>query len=147
MTSNHKKNHLNAYVWFLPLAFLSSPICCRIVRSPISDLLSQKELPEQTLQHDDACNVESRSTVSRTSFISCSVLSCCLHTIWSYKVCRIKCLHRPAWRITLIHWKMEFLILGLRILNLLKFGKLQRLEKGHTKKSLTCGRKMVSLGI
>ncbi|KAG4966603.1 hypothetical protein JHK85_041578 [Glycine max] len=41
---------------------LSDEICKRIVRSPISDLLSQKELPEQTLQHDDACNVESRST-------------------------------------------------------------------------------------
>ncbi|KAG4955197.1 hypothetical protein JHK87_040791 [Glycine soja] len=41
---------------------LSDEICKRIVRSPISDLLSHKELPEQTLQHDDACNVESRST-------------------------------------------------------------------------------------
>ncbi|KAH1204268.1 tRNA (adenine(58)-N(1))-methyltransferase non-catalytic subunit trm6 [Glycine max] len=40
---------------------LSDEICKRIVRSPISDLLSQKESPEQTLQPDDACNVESQS--------------------------------------------------------------------------------------
>ncbi|TKY57638.1 tRNA (adenine(58)-N(1))-methyltransferase non-catalytic subunit trm6 [Spatholobus suberectus] len=40
---------------------LSDEICKRIVRSPISDLLSQKESPEQIVQHDDVCNVESQS--------------------------------------------------------------------------------------
>ncbi|KAK7280740.1 hypothetical protein RJT34_25807 [Clitoria ternatea] len=40
---------------------LSDEICKRILRSPISDLLSQKETAEQILQHDDVCNVESQS--------------------------------------------------------------------------------------
>ncbi|RDY13012.1 tRNA (adenine(58)-N(1))-methyltransferase non-catalytic subunit trm6, partial [Mucuna pruriens] len=40
---------------------LSDEICKRILRSPISDLLSQKESPEQIVQHDDVCNVESQS--------------------------------------------------------------------------------------
>ncbi|KAF7817641.1 tRNA (adenine(58)-N(1))-methyltransferase non-catalytic subunit trm6 [Senna tora] len=39
----------------------SDEICKRIVRSPISDLLSQKESPEQILQRDDVCNMESQS--------------------------------------------------------------------------------------
>ncbi|XP_027331882.1 tRNA (adenine(58)-N(1))-methyltransferase non-catalytic subunit trm6 isoform X2 [Abrus precatorius] len=40
---------------------LSDEICKRIVRSPISDLLSQKEYPELNLQHDGVCNVKSQS--------------------------------------------------------------------------------------
>lgn len=55
-------------------------ICCRIVRSPISDLLSQKESPEQNRPHDDVCNVEIESNVSSTSLILWSVLSYCLNT-------------------------------------------------------------------
>ncbi|KAK7321802.1 hypothetical protein VNO77_32755 [Canavalia gladiata] len=39
---------------------LSDEICKRIVRSPISDLLSQKESPGQ-IQQNDVCNVESQS--------------------------------------------------------------------------------------
>ncbi|KAK4275118.1 hypothetical protein QN277_018253 [Acacia crassicarpa] len=37
----------------------SDEICKRIVRSPISDLLIQKESPEQIIHHDDVCNMES----------------------------------------------------------------------------------------
>ncbi|KAL2318852.1 hypothetical protein Fmac_032728 [Flemingia macrophylla] len=40
---------------------LSDEICRRILRSPISDLLSQKELPEQIVQHDDVCNAKIQS--------------------------------------------------------------------------------------
>lgn len=40
---------------------LSEEICKRILRSPISDLLSQKESPEQIVQHDDDCNAEIQS--------------------------------------------------------------------------------------
>lgn len=39
----------------------------RIVRSPISHLLSQKESPEQIQQPDDVCNMESQSNVSSLS--------------------------------------------------------------------------------
>ncbi|KAK7275207.1 hypothetical protein RIF29_16316 [Crotalaria pallida] len=39
----------------------SDEICKRILRSPISNLLSQKESPEQILQDANVCNVESQS--------------------------------------------------------------------------------------
>lgn len=80
---------LNVYVprfWFLSLVLSSSClICCRILRSPISDLLLPKESSEQILQHDVG-NVESQSNVSRICLISWWVLFC-LQTIISYDVC------------------------------------------------------------
>lgn len=66
---------------------LSSWTCCRIVRAPISDLLSQKESPEQILQHADSCNVESKSNVNSTSLISWLILYYCLHTLSEYLMC------------------------------------------------------------
>jgi hypothetical protein len=53
---------------FLPLVLLTSFIYCRIVRTSISDLLSQKESPEQNPKHDVG-SVESQSNVSCTSVI------------------------------------------------------------------------------
>ncbi|XP_028784686.1 tRNA (adenine(58)-N(1))-methyltransferase non-catalytic subunit trm6 [Neltuma alba] len=56
----------NAYLGTAPYSMdivrifnFSTEICKRIVRSPISDLLSQKESPEQILHRDDVCNMES----------------------------------------------------------------------------------------
>jgi hypothetical protein len=61
---------LNVHV--LKFSFLPGVInifCyCRIVRSSISDLLSQNESPQQNPKHDVA-SVESQSNVSCTSLI------------------------------------------------------------------------------
>ncbi|KAI4316925.1 hypothetical protein L6164_024852 [Bauhinia variegata] len=58
----------NSYLGQTPYAMdivkifnFSEEICKRIVRSSVSDLLSQKESSEQILQHDGVCNMESQT--------------------------------------------------------------------------------------
>ncbi|OIW12017.1 hypothetical protein TanjilG_16128 [Lupinus angustifolius] len=53
----------------------SDEICKRILRSPILDLLSQKELPEQVLEHADVCNLESQSNEQICASVSMEKIS------------------------------------------------------------------------
>ncbi|XP_054818816.1 uncharacterized protein LOC129318204 isoform X2 [Prosopis cineraria] len=53
----------------------SDEICKRIVRSPISDLLSQKESPEQILHRDDVCNMESLTSNQMSTSVTVDEIS------------------------------------------------------------------------
>ncbi|KAF1859353.1 hypothetical protein Lal_00009937 [Lupinus albus] len=53
----------------------SDEICKRILRSSISDLLSQNESPEQVLEHTDVCNPESQSNEQTCPSVSVEKIS------------------------------------------------------------------------